>query len=561
MKIRSNFWALCLVTFGLSSVFAQVKNPLDIAATYLEEHASELGLKPQDVSQYRLSSQHVSQHNQLTHVYLEQTWAGIPVANAIFNLNITAQGDILYVGNRFLRNLGERINTTQARLNAQQAIQAFSQQMRLPVVSKWQLMETTPEGVFIFDPQGQALEPVRAQLIYQPLADKTVRLAWQISYYPLDAQHWWLAVVDAVSGELIDLFDQVVHCDFDHSDDCDEEHVHLATHDSYIDTAFDPTPSGLEDGLSYYKALPLTVESPNHGSRQRVQGPANAVASPFGWHDTDGLEGADFTITRGNNVHAYQDILNQNTSLGDEPDGGDSLVFDFPMALDSNRPYTYRDALVTNLFYWNNLMHDLWYNYGFDEAAGNFQETNYAEAGDGGDYVQAEALDGSGTNNANFATPTDGQRPRMQMYLWGGSLQSSGRELIARTAQGDTRSYEFVQFAFGGDLPSAETPLTAQGVLVDDAEDNPADACEPIVNTDELVGKTALIDRGDCEFGFKALAAQQAGAIAVIICNNENTPIFEGGPGAVGDQVSIPAIMLSRSDCNELKMLLEDGPV
>jgi hypothetical protein len=32
--------------------------------------------------------------------------------------------------------------------------------------------------------------------------------------------------------------------------------------------------------------------------------------------------------------------------------------------------------------------------------------------------VQAEAQDGSGTNNANFATPPDGQRPRMQQYLF-----------------------------------------------------------------------------------------------------------------------------------------------
>jgi extracellular elastinolytic metalloproteinase len=26
--------------------------------------------------------------------------------------------------------------------------------------------------------------------------------------------------------------------------------------------------------------------------------------------------------------------------------------------------------------------------------------------------------DGSGTNNANFATPPDGQLPRMRMYIW-----------------------------------------------------------------------------------------------------------------------------------------------
>lgn len=34
------------------------------------------------------------------------------------------------------------------------------------------------------------------------------------------------------------------------------------------------------------------------------------------------------------------------------------------------------------------------------------------------------AQDGSGTNNANFATPVDGQAPRMRMYIWDTSSPS-----------------------------------------------------------------------------------------------------------------------------------------
>ena len=63
-------------------------------------------------------------------------------------------------------------------------------------------------------------------------------------------------------------------------------------------------------------------------------------------------------------------------------------------------------------------MHDLMYRYGFDEQSGNFQEHNFSGKGKGGDAVVAMAQDGSGTNNANFATPPDGQRPRMRMYVW-----------------------------------------------------------------------------------------------------------------------------------------------
>jgi uncharacterized repeat protein (TIGR01451 family) len=73
---------------------------------------------------------------------------------------------------------------------------------------------------------------------------------------------------------------------------------------------------------------------------------------------------------------------------------------------------------VTNLFYWNNIIHDVFYRYGFDEVAGNFQEDNGGKGGASSDSVNAEAQDGGGVNNANFATPADGSNPRMQMYLW-----------------------------------------------------------------------------------------------------------------------------------------------
>jgi len=73
---------------------------------------------------------------------------------------------------------------------------------------------------------------------------------------------------------------------------------------------------------------------------------------------------------------------------------------------------------VTNLFYWNNLLHDIFYAAGFDEVAGNFQEDNFGLGGAENDAVQANAQDGGGYNNANFYTPPDGMRPRMRMYLW-----------------------------------------------------------------------------------------------------------------------------------------------
>jgi len=81
-------------------------------------------------------------------------------------------------------------------------------------------------------------------------------------------------------------------------------------------------------------------------------------------------------------------------------------------------PKTYYEAAVTNLFYVNNIMHDIFYMYGFNEEAGNFQQSNLAKKGLGNDAVIANAQGGSGTNNANFASPPDGKPGRMRMYIF-----------------------------------------------------------------------------------------------------------------------------------------------
>ena len=50
-----------------------------------------------------------------------------------------------------------------------------------------------------------------------------------------------------------------------------------------------------------------------------------------------------------------------------------------------------------------NIVHDVFYLYGFNEPAGNFQKDNFGKGGRGNDAVIANAQDGSGFNNANFA--------------------------------------------------------------------------------------------------------------------------------------------------------------
>lgn len=78
-------------------------------------------------------------------------------------------------------------------------------------------------------------------------------------------------------------------------------------------------------------------------------------------------------------------------------------------------PKTYSNSSVTQLFYTANTYHDLLYELGFNEAAGNFETNNGNLGGKGSDAVILNAQDGGGTNNANFATPVDGQPGRMSV--------------------------------------------------------------------------------------------------------------------------------------------------
>lgn len=94
------------------------------------------------------------------------------------------------------------------------------------------------------------------------------------------------------------------------------------------------------------------------------------------------------------------------------PPPGSPAPGDDPLTAQAQR------GAVIQMFYIMNLHHDTLYLAGFTEAARNFQNTNFTGMGVGNDRVSSEGQDSSGTNNANFATPADGGRGRMQMFLW-----------------------------------------------------------------------------------------------------------------------------------------------
>lgn len=73
-------------------------------------------------------------------------------------------------------------------------------------------------------------------------------------------------------------------------------------------------------------------------------------------------------------------------------------------------------------------------------------------------------------------------------------------------------------------------------------------ACEALTNPTEVAGKIAIVYRGTCEFGVKALNAQNAGAIGVVVVNNAPGAPIAMGAGASGDIVTIPTVMIGQAD-------------
>jgi extracellular elastinolytic metalloproteinase len=492
---------------------------VEIALDYLLQQRSELGLSAGDIADVAVTDSYVSQHTGVTHVYLVQRFEGIEVVGARVNINVAPDGGVMSLGGSFVSNLQAAAQGQQPERGAAAAVRDAARQLGLAAPAALEVRRA-PRGQardVLFAESGISQEPIPARLVYEIVGNDRLRLAWEMEIYEPDGSHWWNVRVDARTGEIL-------------------------ARDDYG-----------SDAAPEYEVFALPKEHPNDGPRTIEIDPADGTSSPFGWHDTDGASGPEFTVTRGNNVHAYTDIdANNVPDPGSDPDCGAELHCNFALDL-TQQPGTYRDAAVANLFYWNNIVHDVFYGYGFDEPAGNFQVNNYGNGGAGGDDVRAEAQDGSGLNNANFFTPTDGNRPRMQMFIWRYPFPNLVTVNTPAAIAGD---YTASGANFGPSL-SDVGPITADVVYVGRGCDP---AYQPDVPLDPYLdnpdGAIALIDRGVCTFASKVHKAQDNGAVAVIVANNlPGSPITMGGANPA---VTIPSVMISLDDGNLLKDHLDE---
>lgn len=92
-----------------------------------------------------------------------------------------------------------------------------------------------------------------------------------------------------------------------------------------------------------------------------------------------------------------------------------------------------------------------------------------------------------------------------------------------------------------GNIPIPQAPAMVYGKLVLFPDNNSHIACGPSLSATALNNAIAVVRRGQCNFTEKVIHAQNAGAIAVLVVNNQGGNVSMGG----GDpSITIPAVSI-----------------
>jgi uncharacterized repeat protein (TIGR01451 family) len=569
--MRHYFTTLFLI-FTCLLVGQESKN-LNLALSHIQQNAKKWEFQPTDLENIFINSE--ATWNGVTYLYLNQGYNGLPIRNAMMTI-VIKDGKVVSDFHNFLNNVASRVESKESSINAEVAILQSATHLGITTKGKPFLKSRSDKGKLSFEFPELTKSSIPAELKYELVGDDLV-LVWNLNLDMKSNADYWDINIDAKSGNFISKHNYTVYCQHHHDAYAHHDNCAIKTFRNINENSQSVSDLTSAGATAKYTVYQLPAESPNHGSRKVVTDGQYPTVSPFGWHDTDGVDGPEYTITRGNNVYAYQDKDDDDLSDGPDTDGGTELNFDFPIDFTKD-PRESAHAAVTNLFYMVNMMHDVTSLIGFNEEFGNFQATNFSGKYDDGDYVLAQAFDGitkheAGTdkdangnptkiNNANFSTPIDGFNGRMQMYFW----DNSGGAVSIDSPESIKGFVDYGTAGFGRPIPLAtETPVTGKVVLINSPGSNPLLGCTGISNADAVKGNIAMIERGTCQFSKKVLNAQKAGAIAAIICNIAGV---DGGDGESADgmaagtdagSVTIPSIMLKKSDCAKIKVILANG--
>ena len=395
----------------------------EILRNFAKENNNLVGLSSDQIDNLRVTADYTNPNGELSFARLEQFVGDIPVFRAEIRAGFNKQNAMFRVVNNLAS--GADYNAVSANFgDPLAAIEKSAGYINYQLKDSDRVFNaaasTDLKAVF-----GQGDWATTAEKMYFPIEGGVLRPSWRVLNWQKGDAYY--VIVDAETGTML------------YRENITHSQSQAATYNVYANTnsllKVMPNPAPL--------AAPGLLD-PTLGTQGTLQPRTNVTVignegvysfNSLGWI-TDGANGVN-GHTDGNNTEAGVD---RNAPNGvDAPVQGTSRTFNFtytvpagPNNSGGDDPLTpaYQNGAATNLFFVTNRYHDETYLLGFNEQARNFQNDNFGRGGAQADRISAEAQDNTSGgsscpvapcfNNANFSTPADGGRGRMQMYLWNG---------------------------------------------------------------------------------------------------------------------------------------------
>lgn len=495
--------------------------------------------KKSDLNQFVIDNVDSSKSLNGDIVKTQQTYKGYPIYNAV-STALIKEGRVTYYTDNFIKDYTTSSDATTS-LNKKTALDKIAADLGNTQISTIPIMEFFENG------ENKHLA-AKQRLVYASDDQGNLKFAYEFLIHEPKTSNHWDYLIDAKSGEVISKVNMNLSCNFHegaYSRDAQNLGNFLPQNKEYYNV--NKSSMVLSADNASYNVFALPAEAPTFAARSIVTNPWILASSPEGWHSNGTTH---YTITRGNNVYAYDDKDDDENTFGTSPDGGAVRNFNFPY--DANtKAINNLSASTTNLFYISNMVHDIFYKFGFTESAKNFQSNNFGNGGLDDDEVFAQSQDGGGYNNANFAPYPDNYNPVMQMYLW---LASNKVLFYNAPTDAVPRNVIGAEAQFGPGLNDI-------GITGDVKFASNTNGCTAFP-AGEFAGKIGLIERGggaSCTFSVKVKNAQNAGATGVIVYNDTANGSSLGTMGGTDATITIPSILITNTEGEYIKTKLSSN--
>ena len=296
-------------------------DPVDIVRGYLRTFRSEFGLTGGGLNSLTLDSV-ITDPDGVTHVGFRQVVDGIDVFRAVITGAVDSSGRLVHIGGDVADVAPE--TDSDADVTAADAIAAAAQSVADTDVDAGDLPDeadtTRPEEVSVDNVLAEGVidpTPLSAKKRWYMVDDgRALRLAW-VTDVELSGHQWFESVVDAETGTVLEESSRYAHA--------------------------------APEGRVY------DVQHPDVAGATRALRPFSGIGGTW----------VSGTTTSGNNVNAYRDLDDSDANDEYQPsDAGQVFDYAFTDAWRVNADGSNAsldadiDAVITQLFYYTNLVHD-----------------------------------------------------------------------------------------------------------------------------------------------------------------------------------------------------------